>query len=94
VAGALSIAFPRGQRSGTKIDELIYRCGGSDGITFRRTVFPFIARFSRAITCRGWPELYATHMTDANNGRILEKTLAAAKMTAKKPPTIFRRQAA
>jgi hypothetical protein len=28
----MPIAFPRGLRSGTKIDELIYRCGGSDGI--------------------------------------------------------------
>jgi len=31
---ALSIAFPRDVRSGWMIDELIYRCGGSDGIVF------------------------------------------------------------
>jgi hypothetical protein len=41
VASALSIAFPREMRSGMKIDDLIYRCGGSDGIAaLRRTVFP------------------------------------------------------
>ena len=37
----MSIAFPRDVRSGSRIDYLIYRCGGSDGIAVKkRTVFP------------------------------------------------------